>query len=439
MPEGVPLSMLPFTQKNKKNSYIQIFRFVIAAGCTLGALIPACGRLNVDVPNPASGSPSSMSTSTTISSNGHEIPSTQTRGGASAPLPTREVIVGFAIDTALNPAGSSTNSRNFSRAFALTSSAVVLQGINYAVLNIIGCTDARYNKETELKFNPNDNNALPAFTVGVGPSDSNCYLALDFLQLSFDNNGVASNELYLRDPTPMPSASVRDQTLIFSNRAPSPVGPPKISITVTVISWDATTPASGSSQVTYFLQNYKEVNVGTRSLSTIEVAPSQQTSNNAINVGTFVNMPVNLLTIESIIRPLSSPLSPGSYSFQLWCNLNLVAGACGDVNAPGTTTVFCAIPYQNFNATTLGSQCPASSSPLAGTISSATVGVIANFDSFQVSSNSNGILSATSGDLDDFITNAIPVNDASNGFIFVVRTDTATGTGFKYWSIVSIP
>jgi hypothetical protein len=324
---------------------------------------------------------------------------------------------------------------------ALTAGSVALDGIDHAIVNVLGCTAKRYIRESEL-HQPNE---LPFvfhnFEVKVesGINNDLCYISLDILQIAFDyNTGTTITETYLRDAVSEQSAGNRDGggQLVFVNRTSpaSMVGPQKLYVSVSVAAWDDGADATSSSAITYTLKSFSVIS-NDRDLSTISAASAVITGQNSITIGQSVDMPLNLLSLSSLIRPTSSV--DGYYYYDLWCTTALSSGKCGDVDETVNTAV-CAIPEGVFSATDLGTQCP-SGGAAAGSPTSATKVQIAAFGATnRVSENTNGVLSKSDPNLDDFVNNPIPIDNASQGFFFVVRTDTTTGIGFKYWHIINV-
>jgi 6-phosphogluconolactonase (cycloisomerase 2 family) len=346
--------------------------------------------------------------------------------------------IGFKVDESLQ--AYKHDDEEINPRLNLVASTIVIQGISYAIVNVMGCTDPRYNLEKELHFNGSPPASQQSFTVALQASQGSCYLSLDILRLTFDNNGTAATESYVRDKSAASQASAgsRDATVIFINQTTNHIGPEKISASAVASSWASNAPGNASSLLTYTLQALGTRNVGTRSLATIAVNPVVPTNNNAINIGAAVNMPINLLTVGPVFRP-SGVNSAGVYAFKLWCNEDLTGSACGDVLGDDASTVFCAIPVDAFNPSIIATQCPAGVG--ASTATQAQRIPIAAFTANGISDNATppnarGVLGATPDTLDDFWFNTIPSNGS---FTLVIRTDTAGGSGFRYWTITNLP
>jgi hypothetical protein len=398
-----------------------------------------CGRLGISTP-----SSTAVSTSATNTSNNQGLDGSK-------------VGVNFRVDPALSPTIN---------ALALTSGSVVLDGIDHAIVNVLGCPNIRYNREKELHIPAQSPSGTVPFifhdfsvAIQSGVDNASCFIALDILQIAFDlNNGTTRTETYLRDvvTAPQPSALNRGAgDLVFVNRTPSGsrVGPQKLYVSVAVANWpDSPGSADSNSALTYTLKAFSAIS-NDRDLSTIIVDSAVISGSNSISIGQSVNMPINLLTIGSTDNSTPGSIdrgtasANGSYAFELWCTVGGGGSGCGDMTA--TNSAFCAIPDVSpavFDATTLVEQCPALVGGAAApySVTSAQNAAIAAFTT-RVSAESglvNNLISSSSR-LDNFWdsgsgTSKIPSN-TSQGFWFIVRTDTADGTGFKYWHITQIP
>jgi hypothetical protein len=326
---------------------------------------------------------------------------------------------------------------------ALTAGSVALVGIDHAIVNVLGCAATRYNRETELHQPDELPFVFHNFQVKIEPGINNasCYLSLDVLQIAFDQNtGTTITETYLRDVSlPGQSATDRDGggELVFINRTSpaSMVGPLKMYVNVSpIIDWLNNEAAISSSSITYTLKSFSAIS-NDRDLSTISAASAVITAQNSITIGQSVDMPLNLLTMGSIIPP-PDITTAGSYGFELWCTKPLSSGNCGDVIGADSSSVFCAIPKTLFDPSNIDSQCPAAP-PLTAGSSNAERRTLALFDASRVSINTNGILNVAN--FDNFFLNPFAADNPNEGFVFVVRTDISGGTGFKYWNITSIP
>jgi hypothetical protein len=401
-----------------------------------------CGRLGLNAP---SATKSAVSSASTTSS------STSSTGTAEDSL---KVGVNFRIDPSLNP------SAPVGASLALAAAgSVVLDGINHAVVNVLGCTSPSYNRESELHHDPIAPFAIGNFTVDIqSSSNAACYISLDILQITFDlDTGTTKTETYLRDvdpPAGQQSAADRDGggELVFINRTSSgQVGPDKLYVSVTPTSWpDSTAATGGVSKIDYVLKSFSVIS-NDRDLSTIAVDQAVTSGSNSLIIGADVSMPVNLLTLGSTSNATPGTISrgsataDGSYAFELWCAQSLGGSSeCGDMTA--ANTVFCAIPDVTvavFDANNLMVQCPATGT---GSATSALQDAIVAFSASRISDNSgaasgllNNVIAARLDNFWDTTISKIPVASSAQGFWFVIRTDKADGTGFKYWHVTNVP